>query len=69
MCIDFERQILRDYLIRYDAPSIHAILTPDSLSNILSDKFDKVIKRLIEYKGQNLTIKPFHDHTIVFYYR
>ena len=69
MCSSFERSLLSDYLIRYDAPAVHTLLTPDSLFELLGDKFDKVINRLIKNKGQNLTVKPFHGHTIVFYYR
>lgn len=57
----------RNWIARVDWQEIHCLLGYKNLVTLLDDAAPRVFARLERYKGQKLTIRPFHGAVITFY--
>ena len=59
----------QNWIVRVDWQEIHCLLGYKNLVTLLDDAAPRVFERLERYKGQKLTIRPFHGAVITFYVR
>lgn len=64
------RWINSNFVIRYSLKGCdERLITAQQLYLLLGNKFSGVVARLKEFKGQDLTVKPYHGESYTFYCR
>lgn len=57
----------RNWIARVDWQEIHSLVGFANLVSLLDDCAQRIFARLERYKGDKLTVRPFHGAVITFY--